>query len=518
MRGPGTSASWLTRLVYCTALLAPVIGTLGQSSWVGLATGGGVLGAVGALPFQVVVAAVVYRAYLVLRYRESLRARQANLFGQLLRLLGLLLMYVSAAGTLALFFVKPITLYLFKSPGDAGIGYFVVGVIAALSAGVGWAGCGAYELSRVMGPRPLHELPKRPAHLVKQDRIVAIVSLAIMVGGPLVSKLVLGDPCYGPTVLRCGASVEGGVARPAVVPFGDPVKLETAIDEIVMVRPGNPPVEVKESVMLSLAKTGHPVAEAASVTVSISIDDNKALTVRVTDALGETARFVTRLPSDTRARKADGGRRQLVFNLPSRTQASAFYTAQDPLTKETFVIDELFSQVRQAILSPLEAAEESKRVVRKATMLSEADEPNVSSLGHQQPSASCRDVVTLKRGLENETSLRPSRGTPLARMTFHASKTPDAYALAKNNDRTGCNTDGVWAINHLPPDGDIEIRRYSADGQLISFVATRLQVERLEGFFVDADSLRIKSGRIVFTVDSIPKPSVRRRRVYEVTP
>lgn len=93
--------------------------------------------------------------------------------------------------------------------------------------------------------------------------------------------------------------------RPAVVPIGDPVTLETNVDEIVFALKTQPPVEIKESPSVSLLKSGHPAQPDAASPVrvmlnAVTLGKVVAVTLQVLDAQGESAKFVTTFHSGAR--------------------------------------------------------------------------------------------------------------------------------------------------------------------------------------------------------------------------
>src|SRR5262245_58081972 len=177
-------ATWLTRIVYSVALVGFVPSALaGSSGWIALALGGRVVGRTGVSAFLIVAGFVAFRAYQVLRYPAALDARPPNALGWVLRWLGWLCMLVGAVSAAGLFVVKPVTLLLFQRAGDAGIGYFVVGLTLVMLANFGWLGCVAFEVSRACG----QALPKGaspPWSRRKQDFAVLGVLVAAAISTP----------------------------------------------------------------------------------------------------------------------------------------------------------------------------------------------------------------------------------------------------------------------------------------------------------------------------------------------
>lgn len=517
------AAQWPTRIIYSLGLLSVIIAQLGQGSWVGLATGGGLVGWVGTAVFLLIASGLIYRIYLVLRYKASLRSRKPNISGWLFRSAGWLVMLAGALGAIAVFLVTPLTLLLFKTVGDNGIGYFVVGLYAVMLAGVGWLGCLLFELSRVMGPRP-SQLPaaKTPTQR-KQDLGVAASIFALVLGVPYTLRLVQGEPCYGPNLTRCIASIEGGVTRPAMMPFGAAVKFETNVEDIVFLKQAQKQVEFKENPSASLLKSGHPSEDDANLPVRVVLNaaPNKKgvmLTLQVFDALGETAKFVTLIPKHAQLEASNNGKQNVVIHLPSNVNMGLQFPYSHPATQKKYILDEMYHQMRQAIASPREVGEWKIKVPRTLKELSSTSIPRGGKIDEAKPAQSCRDTLKLVRGGDNETALRPSPGSPLNRLVFLSVTDPDSYALAQVNDRIGCNADGIWAFNYPAPNGDLEIRRYSVDGKLRNFVAAKLPAEKTPVGWADVESPKVDGDKMTFSVLSIPSTGGDwKRQVYELS-
>lgn len=516
------AAGWPTRVVYCTALLALVMGQLGQGSWVGLATGGGLLGWAGTAVFSLVAAVMGYRIYLVLRYQASLQARQPNALGWVFRWLGWAVMLVGALALVAMFLVKPLALLIFKSAGPNGIAFFVVGLYAAMLSGAGWLGCVLFELSRVMGKRATAPVaPKTPSQR-RQDYGVAATVAVLVMGFPYALRMVVGAPCYGPNLTRCTATVQGGVVRPAVVPFGDAVTLETNVDEIVFARKAQPPVEIKESPRVSLLKSGHPAQPGATSPVrvvlnAVALGKGVAVTLQVLDAQGESARFVTTFQHGARLQPGQGGKQRIVVDLPAQSNAARQTVITDPATQQRYVLDEVFSQMRQAIYSPREAAEWSLRVARPARELSATPIERFDKFEDARPGSSCKDTLRREPG-NAETNLFPNAGSPLFRLVFLESPDQQGYMLMQPFDSVGCNAEGVWAFKAAAANGQFEIRHYSPQGQLLHFVATTLPMDKDQGTRIDVDSARALGATMTFTaVDIAAKGPTWKRKLMEVT-
>lgn len=147
-----TKVSRSLKWLYCLTLIAAIIpsGLFGAAGWVGLATGGGILSG-GMLSVVTLLAIFICRAVLVMRNPHTLDAYITSMPVKLLRYLGIFLMVVGLIGSFALFFIKPLALGIFGSPGDSGVAFFVVGVMIYLISSAGLSGFLIFEASRLFG-------------------------------------------------------------------------------------------------------------------------------------------------------------------------------------------------------------------------------------------------------------------------------------------------------------------------------------------------------------------------------
>lgn len=142
------SLKWL----YCLTLVTIIFpsGMFGASGWMGLVTGGGLFsGGIFALIF--LLAIFIYRIVVVARNPSTLDAYVASARIKLLRYLAIFMMGAGLIGSITIFFVRPLALKLFGSPGDSGVAFLVVGIFVYLLSSAGVLGLLMFEVSRLFG-------------------------------------------------------------------------------------------------------------------------------------------------------------------------------------------------------------------------------------------------------------------------------------------------------------------------------------------------------------------------------
>jgi len=147
-----TKASRSLKWLYCLILITAIFptGLLGASGWVGLATGGGLFSG-GVVGLAILLVIFIYRIVVVVRSPHTLDAYITSTPVKLLRNLGIFLMFIGLIGSFAVFFVSPLALGIFGKPGDAGVAFFVVGIVIYLISSSGLAGLLMFEASRLLG-------------------------------------------------------------------------------------------------------------------------------------------------------------------------------------------------------------------------------------------------------------------------------------------------------------------------------------------------------------------------------
>lgn len=495
-------AGWFTRVIYCISLLGLIASSIGQaSSWVGLATGGGLIGSVGPAVFLLIGAAILYRVYRVIRYPAALDARPPYLLGRFVRALGWLLMFGGSLGIAAMFGVKPLTMLIFKSAGDNGVGFFVVGLYATFLAGAGWIGCVVFDISRAIGRRVTPPSPGRTRSQFVQDSVVLASLAVVAIGLPFVLKIVFGAPCHAPSLAACAAKVEGGAARLATAAVGAPVGLQSNIDEVEFRHSGGRREWVrKESPRFSLESAGHPVApdNMADVQVDITaVPVGRGVTVQLTviEKGQQTAQFTTRYASRARLDTVDG-KRKLVVDL-QRNVEPLMMTRGDK--ERGFYLDALYEQMRRAIGSEREVAEEAARVRVSAVMTGQSEMPAAPSTSDAHPSKNCAGLI--KMGNTNAETEASTWAHYRHQVSFLGGAEPAPTALVRMGDRISCRDGAVWAADVLRPERVVHIRRYDATGNLQRNLMIAMPPGgKLDSEFVDENSIVEKDGVLAFSV------------------
>lgn len=147
-----TEASRSLKWLYCLTLIAAIFpsGLFGAAGWVGLATGGGIFSG-GIVALAILLTIFICRIVLVVRSPHTLDAYITSTPVRLLRNLGIVLMVIGLIGSFAIFFIRPLALGIFGKPGDAGVAFFVMGVIIYVISSAGLSGLLMFESSRLFG-------------------------------------------------------------------------------------------------------------------------------------------------------------------------------------------------------------------------------------------------------------------------------------------------------------------------------------------------------------------------------
>jgi len=501
-------AALFTRFLYCLALFAFLPAAVrGSSGWIGLALGGGLAG--GTLTgLLILVALIVFRTYQVLRYPAALDARPPNGLGKVLRYVGLFAMLTGIVAAAGLFFVKPLTLALFNSAGETGIGYFVVGLSLVVLANATWLGCLTFELSRICGPELPPEMAKPWSKRPQDLAVLGTLAAAAIVAPHLVQHSV-PKLCGEANLASCISTTEGGVHRMIGLPQGEPIVLETSIAEIEMRhRSSERTASLRESPAVSLKVAGHPVAAAPDGRVRIRLDASSSskdvlLTLVVFDGADETARFITRFDKGAVIEKTPTGDSRIVVDMPANAQPGLRSVYDDSGSRKRYALDQVFIQLRSAIGTEIEAREWPIRMVRPASLIASRIPFRLAGVEERFSKGPVDTACDGKLARERTTIVAFDRdiGWPLQGATFKDASAPGPHALFSSRDRVLCRDGEVWIVSYPVRRPELRLRRYASDGRLLRFVETKIPSADLgdsESDRIDPESVREDNGRIRF--------------------
>lgn len=499
-----------TRVLYSAGLLSLLPGTLvANSGWVGLAMGGSLATIGGVTATLILAAGVIFRVYQIIRYPHALDAHGSSKFAAALRMLSYVAMFIGGIAGIGLFLVRPLALLIFKTPGDAGVAYFVTGMFLAVGASVGWKGCLAFEVSRWLGKAPQDAL-KRPAFRWKQDAVVAALLVAVVVGGPYLARATAPTPC-GQNRIACVAKLQSHIKRMVAVPLDTPVYLESRINSVRMqVRSGSRVQwEAAESPSSSLQAAGYPASSDSSLRVRVKLDARESsegvvVDINVSDAGEETARFAISFPPGSRLEPDTHGKLNVLAELPATSDSMLQGVYRDH-NGDRHIIDQLFVFLRQAIGTELEASEHNLRMVGTAVLAAHSDHFDGSRSIEEMRLGSdlekqCGDRVTRTPGAKVRSYADADRGWELMRLEFNAAPMAPLQTYVHSTDDIVCRDETTWIVHHVPMEPLIILRRYAADGTLLRFVESPLPAivtpERYA--FVDSASVQETEGAIWF--------------------
>lgn len=511
-------ASAATRLIYVAALARLVLGpALTSSGWIGLTLGGGYLAGSDRTMMVLLAGAALYRIYTVLRYREALNARPPSRMGWLLRMLGWLLMAAGAVGAVSLFLVKPITMLIFKTPGDAGIAFFVTGLFSTLLASVGPIGCAVFEVSRRVGRQLPASAPPRRASARKQDyavmaclgllalAVVATPALVRLTRGPVSGSYVTGR-CVAPTLLDCAGRIEGSVVRVAAVPVGGAVRLQSNIEAIQYRHPALQQGEVVlESMQDALERAGYRVAPDADVGVEVEATTSgttPVLAVHITDKMGDVARFTTLFTRDARVESTPSGARRIVvsFGRDVEWRPAIFGRSADGSER---LVGGLYAQLRKAIGSEREAAVSAAELMRTATPGPSAVPPAGYHYSERSFAPDCVNTAEFRRQTAPEQGMPPFISA-MHEVSFAAN---GQTALLRYPEFVSCHDGAVWFIRQEPFTKLLHVRRYDTQGNLQSAWRVTLP-EAAPGAmrYPEAETIQEVAGQVQLRMYVIERP------------
>jgi len=504
-----------TRLLYAGALLSIVPGTMAANSgWIVLATGGSI-GGRGGLPVMLLIAAaLMFRCYQVIRYPYALAAYPSNAFVGFLRGLSKFSMLIGFLAGVSLFLVKPITLLIFKTAGDSNVGFFVVGFYLSMLAPFGWMGCVAFEITRKIGRRPdtdtNNPFPNTPSQFHwKQDAVVAIVLIALIMGVPYLRRANAPAPC-GQSRITCIATLKADVRRMISAPLGTPVYLESTINAVRMQikRGSRAPFDIPESPSASLLATGYLQSDEPAVPLRIRVsatesDAGVVLDISVSDSGEETAHFTATFPRGSRLERTSDGLFDVVAELPYTSDGTRKGAWRDAKKRE-YTLDQLFVFFRQAIGTEIEARENRlRKVITPVLVASETKVVDTRSLeeirGVDGFDKRCDGRIAGRaRNGKVRSYAESDRGWELSTLEFTQGQGDPPHTYMHNTDRLWCPDETMWILHQVPIESFVSFRRFAADGTLLRFVESRLPSVAGEGrlAFLDPASVREEDSAI----------------------
>lgn len=497
-------ANFTVRILYIAALLAFAPSLLvGSSGWIALALGSGLVSGVGSTVVILVFAIILFRSYLVLRYPTTLDSRTPNIAGKFLRASGIFAMFIGVLAGVGLFLVKPITLAIFNSAGDGGIGYFVVGIYLVILANLGWIGCFIFELSRVLGAKP-PAAEKKSRTTRRQDIAVLATLIAGAIALPLFLQQTREKPCGENNLAACVSKTESVVRRVIAVSSEDQIALNSNIEEVVMRRnTGGHTWNLIENPMTSLAAMGHSISPSSDTRIRVNLEATTSfngitLLLTVKDGEEETARFTTNFGKDASLETTPDGKVRIIAPLQPNARPGMRPMKKNPVTQKEYSLDQIFIHLRKAIGNELEAREWPQHIERPAVLVTDKIETH-PSYEDAHFSASCLNKIS--NGPSQAISFETEIGWNLQGVTFTTSPIPGPHALLGGRDVVSCHDDEVWIVSYMTRRPDLRIRRYTIDGQILRFVDTSIPPASLgshEYERVDPSSIREEGNKIHF--------------------
>lgn len=139
------------RATYCLVILGAILPFgVAASGWVAMATGPGLLRSIPILGPIFLLAVGGYRIYLVARFRTTLSFPPVSGASSLVRVLGVLGMYVGVAATVLSWIAGPLMRAFMTSRTESGAEFFIVGLYLSLIGGAGLLGIALFEFSRLL--------------------------------------------------------------------------------------------------------------------------------------------------------------------------------------------------------------------------------------------------------------------------------------------------------------------------------------------------------------------------------
>jgi hypothetical protein len=475
MRTTNTSnltASLPTKIAYCASLLAIGLGAFLQSSWISLATGGGIFGIAGLLTTQAIFILILFRVYIVIGSPEALDARYPNPFGWILRFVGQLIMWLSVVGLASQFLIRPLTTLIFGDyRTESGAEFFIVGLFAAFASGMGWLGCVLFEISRICGkktsPTKLSTKSKWP-----MPNAAVLAGIAILVAGiPYAMQKHRGEPCSG-KLLDCTANVEILAQRSIVLDKTKPVYLETNLDSIIFLPQEKNRRVWKESLRKSITSLGYTVSNDTTIQEKIIVvvgqEKNTIVIQLVTkDTNGTASHIVTRMSKEAALTNSDSNLLNLEVKLPVTPQGLS-----ESLV-DTNLKDGLFAQLWPAFVS---YAQDSENRVKKTLspemfelVVEKTEFPSDSERREfdKRTKENCAKAIHMKGSEGVKMWELNSFGNPMVKIDFISPEADRRFTYVNFWESVRCNEYGVWDLYSPYKANFFVLRQFSNEGRLL---------------------------------------------------
>jgi hypothetical protein len=497
----------ITRVLYALGAFSVIpVTVIGSSSWIGLATGAQLVGQPAVTVFLLTCAAIVFRIYQVLRYPRALDSWPSGWVAKGFRGLAIVAMLVGGFAGVGLFLIGPITYALMKTPGDNGIGFFVVGLYLVFIASVGWKGCVVYEITRLAG-RPPKGMRPPSSFRWKQDTVVALVLVIVCVGAPAFQRLTAPPRCEGNRI-ACVSTTQADIKRMVALPLETPVHFESSVKSIDLQKHSGNQVKwlLSESPAVSLKATGYPPTTDVNATIRIKVDamklqDGVVMHLLVWEGSQQVARFTTTFGPGSKLEQDAQGEIHITTEVPSNIDSMIKGTWEDEQGRR-YMLDQIYLLLRQAIGTEEEVRESALRLVRSARVTSQV-EGDTGTAGAKAGfefvpiSARCADLVTLHRDGRVRSASLNDLGAQMRQV--HFMRSPDAPpANLHSNEQVFCEGGRISIVSYSTANPLFSLRRYSEDGKLLRFVQSPLPAPK-EGFdFIDLATLRESAKAITF--------------------
>jgi hypothetical protein len=480
-----TRATGRLRALYCLSLLTWIFPGMvfGASSWIGLATGGGLL------MFPQLVAVLVifflYRVYQVIRHADALDADLSSAGIRALRAVGIAGMLIGTLSALGMLVVPLVTLLVFGGvKTDSGIELFIVGLVLWALSNVSPLGWALFELSRVIAtPRAMLPSARSVAGLAITAVLLTLAAYGLL---ELNERKERAACAPRQTLAACVAEPKRTIVRAVTAGPSSEVAFDSNVRSIEYRKAGllrDGAVLYTESPSASLAAAGLKAAAGeARIRVRVRAEEERGglrLRAEVFEDGERTAWLDHLAPARPQEPAADpGGKRsyRVVYLLeePAVSLRAMTNRTDDTGKYGSYALDELFLFFRAAIELPLEAALRARtfEVAVPAALQSPLSVPAPVTSGEidrqrdggKESWDRCKEIITLYKDAPVYGGALP---TEIARLRELHFKQVDAVPeLYHPHDRLVCDSGRVFAAGYDRLESRVRIRRYDLQGNL----------------------------------------------------